>query len=65
MHDRQSAYRVTQGQRSAPSLEWIALPAVGDDARRRAFRARTWRAVLLGLAGFWFGLLAALLTIWA
>lgn len=65
MHDRQSPYRVTTGQPIGPSLDWIARPALGADARRRAFRARIWRTVLLGLAGFWAGLLGALLTIWS
>lgn len=47
---------------SARTLDWEALPALGEDRDRRAFRARVWRWMLVGLASFWAGFFAVLVA---
>ena len=58
-----SAYRFAESRTSQPSIEWKTLPEVGGDRARRAYRARAWRVLLIGLTVFWAGVTAVLIAL--
>lgn len=52
--------RITTRSESGPSLEWEELPLLVQ--RKHRYRARAWRLILLGLALFWGGVIAAVVS---
>ena len=52
--------RITTRSEFGPSLEWEELPLLVQ--RKHRYRARAWRLILLGLALFWGGVIAAVVS---